>query len=131
MPPVTLGHVNRLTQDDAARRAQPADSTHFTGSVTQVQVHASPEAQPARVLLVAFEDGARTHWHSHSGGQVLHVVQGRGRTQARGERVVDLAPGDLVSVPPGEEHWHGAAEGEAMTHLAISLGTTDWGGPPD
>jgi quercetin dioxygenase-like cupin family protein len=44
---------------------------------------------------------------------------------------VELAPGDLVSVPPGEEHWHGAAEGGSMTHLAVSLGTTDWGDPPD
>jgi quercetin dioxygenase-like cupin family protein len=129
--PVTLDHVKRLTHDDAARNAQPGDLTHFTGPVSQVAVHTSTEPETARVLLVGFNDGARTHWHTHSGGQVLHVVEGRGRTQVRGQAPVDLAPGDLVSVPPGEEHWHGAAEGEAMTHLAISMGTTDWGDPPD
>jgi len=92
-------------------------------------VHTSTEAQPVRALLVAFEDGARTHWHSHGGGQVLHVLDGRGRTQVRGQPMVELEPGDIVTVPAGEEHWHGAAEGAAMTHLAISMGTTEWGGP--
>jgi quercetin dioxygenase-like cupin family protein len=123
--------VKRLTRDEAARNAQPGDLTHFTGLVTQVPVHTSTDAQSVRALLVGFQDGARTHWHSHAGGQVLHVIDGRGRTQVRGQPAVDLGPGDLVSVPPGEEHWHGAAEGEAMTHLAISMGTTDWGDPPD
>ena len=84
-----------------------------------------------RTLLVAFETGARTHWHRHTGGQVLHVLEGRGRTQVRGQAAVELGPGDIVSVPADEEHWHGAAEGATMTHLAISLGTTEWGGPPE
>ncbi len=123
--------MKRLTRDEAAGSGQPADPTHFTGAVTQLPVHATSDPQSVRALRVEFKDGARTHWHTHSGGQVLHVIEGRGRTQVRGRQPVDLAPGDLVSVDPGEEHWHGAAEGAAMTHLAISMGTTDWGGPPD
>jgi len=31
-----------------------------------------------------------------------------------------------VWIPPGEEHWHGAAPDSYMLHLAISLGGHDW-----
>ena len=122
--------MKRLTLDGAAASGQPADPAHFTGAVNQLPVHSTSDPQSVRALVVAFQDGARTHWHTHSGGQVLYVIEGRGRTQVRGEPEVNLVAGDLVSVEGGEEHWHGAAEGEAMTHLAISMGTTDWGGPP-
>lgn len=106
----------------------PGDPSMFTGAVRTQPVLASSDV---RSLLVTFEDGARTRWHRHSGGQVLHVVEGTGRTRTRGGEVVELAPGDLVVAEPGEEHWHGAADGTTMTHLAISIGTTEWGGAPD
>jgi quercetin dioxygenase-like cupin family protein len=122
--------MKRLERDQVAGAGQSGDPDHFTGPATQLAVHTISDPQPARVLVVTFQDGTRTHWHRHSGGQVLHVISGRGRTQVRGQDEVELAAGDLVSVEPGEEHWHGAAEGKDMTHLAISLGTTDWGGPP-
>ena len=123
--------MDRVRYEEATRKAQPADPAHFSGRVRQLPVFTSTEAQPVRTLLVAFEAGARTHWHRHTGGQVLHVLEGRGRTQVRGQAAVELGPGDIVSVPADEEHWHGAAEGATMTHLAISLGTTEWGGPPE
>jgi quercetin dioxygenase-like cupin family protein len=40
-----------------------------------------------------------------------------------------LEPGDVVWFSPGEDHWHGAGPDSVMTHIAISLGTTDWGDP--
>lgn len=123
--------MKRLTQDDALRSAQDGDRSHFTGPITNLPVHEAAEPHPVRAMVVRFQEGARTHWHRHAGGQLIQVIEGRGRTQSRGGPVVELAPGDLVSVPPGEEHWHGAAEGASMSHLAISLGTTDWGDPPD
>jgi quercetin dioxygenase-like cupin family protein len=123
--------MKRLSRDDALRTAQEGDRSHFTGPITSLPVHESSDPQSVRALVVGFQEGARTHWHRHTGGQLLQVIEGRGRTQSRGGPVVELAPGDLVSVPPGEEHWHGAAEGASMSHLAISLGTTDWGGAPD
>lgn len=123
--------MKRLTRDDVARSAQEGDRSHFTGPITQLAVHESTDPQPVRALLVGFQDGARTHWHRHTGGQVLYVIDGRGRAQSRGAAVVELAAGDLVSVPAGEEHWHGAAEGGSMSHLALSLGTTEWGEPPE
>ena len=123
--------MRRLNAREAAAATQPADPKTFTGPTRNLAVATTAEAHAVRALLVHFEDGARTHWHRHAGGQVLHVVEGRGRTQSRGGEVVELAPGDIVTADPGEEHWHGAAEGAALTHLAISIGATEWGPAPD
>ena len=75
-----------------------------------------------RALRVTFSPGARTAWHAHPGGQVLHVVDGVGRVQSAGGPVRQLRPGDTVVSGPGEQHWHGAAPDQLMSHVAISAG---------
>jgi len=62
-----------------------------------------------RCNAVHFSPGARTAWHGHANGQVLHVTEGVGLTQVRGEPVVVIRPGDTIWCPPGQWHWHGAA----------------------
>ena len=37
-----------------------------------------------------------------------------------------VAVGDTAFIPPGEEHWHGAAADGYLVHIAISLGGADW-----
>lgn len=95
----------------------PAD--YFTGRVRTDGRH-EPE-QPARAgaAIVTFEPGARTAWHTHPLGQLLIVTAGEGwaRTE-NGPREV-IRPGDMVWIPPGERHWHGATATKAMTHVAI------------
>lgn len=68
---------------------------------------------------VTFEPGCRNNWHSHTGGQILVVVGGRGYYQARGEAARLLLPGDVVEIPADVEHWHGAAPDSWFSHLAI------------
>ncbi len=119
--------MRRLTRSEIGR-GDPAAAENFTGPVRLETIHT---ADTTRALVVSFADGARTNWHSHAGGQVLHVIEGAGRTRSRGGEVVELGPGDVVVAEPGEVHWHGAAEGASMTHLAISIGDTSWGGEPD
>ncbi len=91
----------------------------FTGVVRIDMLHQSSE--PARVgcAYVTFEPGARTAWHTHPLGQTLVVTAGCGRVQRRGGPVEEIRPGDVVWIPPGEKHWHGAAPTTAMTHIAI------------
>jgi quercetin dioxygenase-like cupin family protein len=72
-----------------------------------------------RVNVVRFAPGARNAWHRHANGQTLHVTEGRGLVQSRGGQVREIRPGDTVSTPPGEWHWHGAAPDHFMTHLAM------------
>jgi quercetin dioxygenase-like cupin family protein len=74
-----------------------------------------------------FTPGARTAWHSHDGGQTLHVTEGFGRVQPRGEPVVAIRPDDIVHTPSGEWHWDGAASDHLMTHLSLSNGPASWG----
>ena len=58
---------------------------------------------------VTFEPGARTAWHSHPGGQILIVTAGTGRVQLWGGPVEEIRDGDVVRIPPGQKHWHGAS----------------------
>jgi quercetin dioxygenase-like cupin family protein len=84
---------------------------------------------PSRVSMgaVHFHPGARTAWHSHSNGQTLHVIEGEGLLQSRGEAVVTIRTGDTTHTPADEWHWHGAAPDHFMTHLTITEGDATWG----
>ncbi|MEA2681949.1 MAG: hypothetical protein QOK05_277 [Chloroflexota bacterium] len=83
-------------------------------------------SNPGNASMVRFEPGARTHWHSHSGGQLLIVVEGEGWTQARGEEPISIGPGDTVSIAPDEVHWHGAKSAGVMAHIAVTVGKPTW-----
>jgi quercetin dioxygenase-like cupin family protein len=76
---------------------------------------------PARAsgASVTFEPGARTAWHTHPLGQTLIVTAGCGWVQREGGPIEEIHPGDVILIPPGEKHWHGAAPATAMTHIAI------------
>ena len=69
--------------------------------------------------MVKFAPGARTAWHSHGLGQTLYIVEGIALIQSRGGDLVEAHPGDVIYTPPGEEHWHGAAPGRFIIHLAL------------
>ena len=102
----------------------------FTGTVRVDPLFTAPD--PARVqgAAVTFEPGARTAWHTHPLGQTLLVTAGCGRVRRWGGPVEEIRPGDVVWIPPGEMHWHGAAPATAMTHIAIQERldgkTVDW-----
>ena len=81
--------------------------------------------QQVGIYNVTFEPGCRNHWHIHrasqGGGQILICVAGRGWYQAWGEPPRLLVPGDVVNIPAGVKHWHGAAKDSWMSHLAIEV----------
>ena len=91
----------------------------FTGTVWQDPVIDAPGPARVRAARVSFEPGARTAWHTHPLGQTLHVLHGVGRTQSWGGPVREIRAGDTVWIAPDEKHWHGAAPGNAMVHLAM------------
>jgi quercetin dioxygenase-like cupin family protein len=69
--------------------------------------------------LVTFEPGSRSAWHTHPLGQVLIVTAGLGWVQQWGGPIEEMRPGDIVRIPPGVKHWHGATVTTAVTHIAI------------
>jgi len=110
----------------AAERSGTAGKTgsQFTGQVFNYLT--MPATDGIVINTVTFNPGARTYWHSHTDGQILEVLAGRGLVQSEGGPVVSIGAGDTVWVPAGERHWHGAAPDSFMIHTAISLGPTAW-----
>lgn len=103
--------------------SQPASQgspEHFTGSVLVDTLFKADN--PARTSggRVTFEPGARTAWHTHPLGQTLIVTSGTGRVQRWGGPIEEIRQGDVVWIPAGVKHWHGAAPNSAMTHIVIA-----------
>ena len=73
----------------------------------------------APVSNVTFSPGCRNNWHSHTGGQLLIAVGGRGYYQEKGRPARALLPGDIVEIAPDAVHWHGAAPDSWFSHLAV------------
>jgi quercetin dioxygenase-like cupin family protein len=113
-----------------SRPSQAPSSDYFTGTVRFDPVVSGDDPSPVKALMVTFEPGARTNWHTHPAGQTLHIVSGLGLCAREGGPVEVLRPGDTVWFPAGERHWHGAAPDCAMCHLAIQQAvdgkTADW-----
>jgi len=70
--------------------------------------------------LVSFDPGARTAWHTHPRGQVLIVTSGTGWVKQWGGPIEEIRQGDVVRIPPGQKHWHGATATTAMAHIALT-----------
>ena len=107
-------------QRAGTRAVKTAPAQNFTGSA-QVEMLYTP-AGPDRTSAgsVTFSPGARTAWHTQPLGQTLIVTAGVGRVQRSGGPVEEIKAGDVVHIPPGVKHWHGAAPARAMTHIAIT-----------
>ena len=52
-------------------------------------------------------------------GQTLIVTAGSGWVQQQGGLVEQIREGDVVRIPPGMKHWHGATSTTRMTHIAL------------
>jgi quercetin dioxygenase-like cupin family protein len=75
--------------------------------------------QRMTVAVVRFAPGARTAWHSHARGQYLRVTQGVARFGTRDGQILEVHPGQTLYTPPGQDHWHAAASGCFMEHIAM------------
>jgi 4-carboxymuconolactone decarboxylase len=126
-----LGQTNQAGTDPAqdsqtikiirpgAQPSRQGPPGNFTGSVRVeplFQAHAPAHASGS---LVTFEPGARTAWHTHPLGQILIVTAGIGRVQRWGDPMEEIREGDVVWIPPGQKHWHGAAPDSSMAHIAV------------
>lgn len=101
------------------REATAGDPETFTGDVEIQPLYDPNDASTGGAGQVTFQPGARTAWHSHPAGQRLIVTDGTGWVQEEGEDRITVSAGDVVWFAPGVKHWHGATDGEAMTHIAV------------
>ena len=86
------------------------------------------------IANVTFEPKCRNNWHIHNatsgGGQILVCVGGEGYYQEYGKPAVKMHAGDVINIPVGVKHWHGAGKDSWFSHLAIEVpaenGSTQW-----
>jgi quercetin dioxygenase-like cupin family protein len=102
-----------------SRPSERGDPDYFAGTVRLDPLIRAPDPARVAAATVTFEPGARTAWHTHRLGQTLIIVSGAGRIGREGGPVEEVRPGDVVWIPPGERHWHGATPTTAMSHIAI------------
>lgn len=98
--------------------AIPGQTPIMLGDVANQVLVSEVDARDLRITSVTFRDGARNRFHRHSCDQVLVIVDGRGIV-ATVDETTEIEQGDVIIVPAGELHWHGACPGESMTHLSI------------
>lgn len=82
--------------------------------------------EPMGIFNVIFESGCRNNWHiHHEGGQILLVTNGEGWYQEEFQKPRKLMVGDVVVIPAGKKHWHGASKDSWFAHVAITEPTED------
>ena len=89
----------------------------FVGDVDSQPI-IGEEARDLRLNEHTFRNGARNKLHTHTTDQILVVTAGHGIIATEHEQR-EIQAGDIVHIPAGERHWHGAKPGADMTHLAI------------
>jgi len=114
-------------------KGKQAPRETFTNTTWLQMLHADEDgAFDTQVYNVTFEPSARTHWHSHPGGQILLITSGTGYYQEKGKPARSLKPGDVVAIRPDVVHWHGASPSSPFVHIGMStkvhLGPAQWAG---
>lgn len=112
---VPLASISR----EVSRATSKGAEDRFTGKVRIVSLFPANAPSKATGGQVTFDAGARTAWHAHPVGQRLIVTAGTGRVRFWGGPIQEIKTGDVVWIPPGQKHWHGASPGSSMTHLAF------------
>lgn len=114
-------------------KGEKLPNDHFVGTAWLSMLLLDDNIVNCLIGNVSFEPGARTNWHKHQGGQILLVTAGKGYYQEEGKKARVIRPGDVVEIPVGVNHWHGASPDNAMVHIAImpnsQKGPAEWLGP--
>ena len=91
----------------------------FTGKIVRQSPLKDIESSDLSVDYINFAKGVKNKLHMHSNDQVLIVTKGRGII-ATEEKEFKIKEGDIIWVPAGEKHWHGAVPGVEFTHISIT-----------
>jgi 4-carboxymuconolactone decarboxylase len=116
--PVQNSQTIKIARSDSLH-PNKGPAQYFTGSVQVQQLFPAHDPSHTSGGKVTFEPGARSAWHTHPLGQILIVTQGTGWVQQWGGPIEEIRKGDVVWIPAGVKHWHGATANTAMTHIAI------------
>jgi 4-carboxymuconolactone decarboxylase len=99
-------------------KKEPIAAPLFTGPVSMQTVVDADLSKRFKISQVNFARGVRNKFHSHTIEQVLIVTEGKGIVATDKEKIT-VVPGDIIFIPAGEKHWHGAAKGATFSHLYV------------
>ncbi len=107
-------------------QSNTAYAQYFTGTSYLASIQpknlAEGEATAQAYANVTFAPGCRNNWHIHHGvRQILICVSGRGWYQEWGKDAIALQAGDIIDIPEGVKHWHGAQADTPFQHLATHV----------
>lgn len=103
----------------SAQKVTVGTPNDFTGSVRVQSLFDAKAPSHETRGIVTFQPGARSMWHTHPIGQVLIITEGEGWLQAWGGPVQVMHKGDVICIPAGVKHWHGASPTSSVTHIAL------------
>ena len=92
---------------------------------TQFVLEEEFKSEKLQAIMVNFAPGARNKLHTHSTEQILVVTEGKGIVATKDQEHI-VGPGTVVSISPGEEHWHGATRDSPFSHLSIVGYPHEW-----
>jgi quercetin dioxygenase-like cupin family protein len=120
---IALGSIAWVAQGQQVASSTPNTKANpnFMGTVTPV-----PDVYKVATAHYKFEAGARTKWHSHSGGQIMLVEEGVTHHQNKGGPVMELRANEAYYVQPGVVHWHGAAPDASTVQFNTTRGDLTW-----
>ena len=113
--------MKKVTMSDVPRTKAEMTGGLMTG--TQVWRQAILDAEDSdnfNFAIVAFDAGSRNKFHKHSGDQILIITEGTGKV-ATDDEVLEVNEGDVVIIPAGENHWHGAPDSTSMAHITVTV----------
>jgi len=107
-----------------------AYAQYFTGNSYLAPIQPKNLASGEKTIQgysnVTFEPGCRNNWHIHHGAhQILICVSGEGIYQEWGKPAIHLHAGDIIDIPEGVKHWHGATKDSWFQHLASHVHVSD------
>jgi quercetin dioxygenase-like cupin family protein len=108
----------QITQS-GSQPSTKGSAEYFTGTVRIDPLFKANDPSRASGSYVTFEPGAHSAWHTHPFGQILIVTAGTSWVQQWGGPIEEIRQGDVVRIPPGVKHWHGATVTTSMTHIAL------------
>jgi quercetin dioxygenase-like cupin family protein len=99
--------------------SEAVNTPRFTGGAVSRQSPFDPgEMTNMNFGVVSFASGARNKMHRHTSDQILIITEGTGVVATPSEERT-VSAGDVILIPAGEDHWHGAPGSTSMSHITI------------
>jgi quercetin dioxygenase-like cupin family protein len=113
--------MKKVTINDMAKEPTAMTGGLMTGSQVYRQGIFEPgDSNNFAFSIIHFDAGSRNKFHKHSGDQILVITDGTGKVVSDNEALT-VTQGDVVLIPAGENHWHGAPDNTSMAHITITV----------